>query len=170
MVSGQVKKYRKDWQQADRKARPEHHRSMDKASYWSNVDKQRARSREYARKHREERKVYMEEYRSNHILERQAYRQTHAEEHAIHERNRNSLKRTSGVKLTKGQWEAIKSSYGHCCAYCGYKVPRLTIDHVIPLAKGGLHTLDNLVPACRPCNLSKGTREAPTLPHRRLLL
>ncbi len=31
-------------------------------------------------------------------------------------------------------------------------------DHVVPLSKGGEHSEDNLVPACAPCNLSKGNK------------
>jgi 5-methylcytosine-specific restriction endonuclease McrA len=30
------------------------------------------------------------------------------------------------------------------------------MDHVVPLARGGGHSIDNVVPACRPCNRSKG--------------
>jgi len=44
--------------------------------------------------------------------------------------------------------------FGNCCAYCGNDGP-LHLDHVEPLARGGLHTPDNLVPACQRCNLSK---------------
>ena len=36
------------------------------------------------------------------------------------------------------------------CAYCGGVGGH--IDHGIPLAAGGLHAIDNLVPACRSCN------------------
>jgi 5-methylcytosine-specific restriction endonuclease McrA len=41
------------------------------------------------------------------------------------------------------------------CVYCGEKGG--TVDHVIPLARGGAHTAENLVPACQRCNDSKGT-------------
>jgi 5-methylcytosine-specific restriction endonuclease McrA len=39
---------------------------------------------------------------------------------------------------------------------------RATIDHVIPLAHGGSHTLENFVLACLRCNSSKGTRALAT--------
>ena len=44
--------------------------------------------------------------------------------------------------------------FGNACAYCGSDGP-LHLDHVEPLALGGLHIPDNLVPACQRCNLSK---------------
>lgn len=32
------------------------------------------------------------------------------------------------------------------------------MDHVIPLARGGRHGIGNVLPACQPCNSSKGAR------------
>lgn len=56
--------------------------------------------------------------------------------------------------LTLEEWIAICRSYGGHCAYCG-SVCSLTIDHVIPLSKGGQHAAANVVPACMPCNARK---------------
>jgi 5-methylcytosine-specific restriction endonuclease McrA len=42
------------------------------------------------------------------------------------------------------------------CQYCGR--PAENIDHVIPRSRGGLHTWDNVVAACRPCNSRKENR------------
>ena len=42
---------------------------------------------------------------------------------------------------------------GHRCQYCN--APAENIDHVIPRSKGGLHTWENVVAACRPCNARK---------------
>lgn len=39
------------------------------------------------------------------------------------------------------------------CFYCGG--PGGTVDHVVPLSRGGQHAEGNLVPACLPCNSSK---------------
>jgi len=44
------------------------------------------------------------------------------------------------------------------CAYCGRKDNTLTIDHIIPKAKGGQDTWDNLITACISCNNKKGDR------------
>jgi 5-methylcytosine-specific restriction endonuclease McrA len=70
---------------------------------------------------------------------------------------RRQLIRDAG-SLTKDEWEAIKADYNHCCAYCGDRPDKLTQDHVIPVSRGGLHTRDNIVPACHPCNASKRDR------------
>jgi len=43
------------------------------------------------------------------------------------------------------------------CQYCGTKGD-LTFDHVVPRAAGGVTSWDNVVAACSPCNLKKGSR------------
>lgn len=45
----------------------------------------------------------------------------------------------------------------HSCQYCGSN-KHLTIDHVIPLSKGGQHTWNNVVTACEKCNQRKSDR------------
>lgn len=46
------------------------------------------------------------------------------------------------------------------CYICGKIIPKgkRTVDHIIPLAKGGLHAVCNLAIACRSCNCSKAHR------------
>lgn len=51
--------------------------------------------------------------------------------------------------------EKFKLKNGNRCTYCG-SVENLALDHFIPKSAGGLDTGDNLVPACRSCNSSKG--------------
>jgi len=54
-------------------------------------------------------------------------------------------------------WTAFKAIYDHRCYYCGAKGLKLQIEHRVPLARGGANDLDNIIPACAPCNLRKGT-------------
>ena len=44
---------------------------------------------------------------------------------------------------------------GKVCTYCR-SVRADTIDHIVPLSRGGHNVIQNLVPACRQCNSSKG--------------
>jgi len=44
------------------------------------------------------------------------------------------------------------------CAYCGIKHKSLTVDHVIPVSKGGKSTFENCVAACSKCNTKKGNK------------
>jgi 5-methylcytosine-specific restriction endonuclease McrA len=65
---------------------------------------------------------------------------------------------------------------GHRCQYCDS--PAENIDHVIPRSKGGTHSWENVVAACRPCNARKmdhylhettmKLRRAPRAPRERI--
>lgn len=54
----------------------------------------------------------------------------------------------------------------YACRHCGSR-RQLTVDHIIPVARGGGNAFDNLQTLCRSCNSSKGTRAEPS-PSRRM--
>jgi 5-methylcytosine-specific restriction endonuclease McrA len=56
--------------------------------------------------------------------------------------------------LNDDQWTALKAAWGGC-AYCGATGRPLQRDCVLALSRGGRYTLDNIAPACGPCNTSK---------------
>jgi len=47
---------------------------------------------------------------------------------------------------------------GFTCVYCGAREGKMTIDHIIPISKGGNSTFENCVACCRSCNAVKGNR------------
>lgn len=49
---------------------------------------------------------------------------------------------------------------GSRCQYCGHKFPsaELSLDHVVPLSRGGMSSWENVVCACLACNVRKGNR------------
>ncbi len=64
--------------------------------------------------------------------------------------------RNKARALRKTRWWQQKKASG-VCHYCGKNVGinKLTMDHVIPLARGGRSTKGNLVPCCKACNNAK---------------
>jgi len=85
------------------------------------------------------------------------WKKLHPDKKKAYQVQRRSKIKNLITDLTTSQWDEIKSFYNYCCAYCG-KETKLTIDHVIPIAKGGHHTANNVVPACLSCNSSKGVK------------
>ncbi len=72
--------------------------------------------------------------------------------------------------------QRLGQEVGHRCGYCLSDqllsgIP-LTIEHIIPVAKGGSNSLDNLWLACRPCNEHKGiqTHTTDLITHERVPL
>jgi 5-methylcytosine-specific restriction protein A len=59
-------------------------------------------------------------------------------------------------KLRQSQWWKRKRAPG-VCYFCGRKIsPKdLTMEHVVPLIRGGKSTKGNVVPACKDCNNKK---------------
>lgn len=59
--------------------------------------------------------------------------------------------------MSKSKRESIMRRDQYRCRYCETPKGPFQIDHVIPIADGGLDARHNLVTACIPCNSEKGT-------------
>ena len=70
--------------------------------------------------------------------------------------------------LTDEQWTALKAAWGGC-AYCGTTERPVQRDCVLPISRGGRYTLDNVAPACGPCNASKCNDEVTSWMRRKRL-
>lgn len=72
-------------------------------------------------------------------------------------RKRKVLLSNAGIfEVTGAQWRRQVRRHNGLCVYCGN--PGTTMDHVIPISRGGAHSIGNLVPACASCNSSKRHR------------
>jgi 5-methylcytosine-specific restriction endonuclease McrA len=71
------------------------------------------------------------------------------EEEMRRERNR-------ARELRKSAWWKNRIAQGFC-HYCGgtFKPSELTLDHIVPVARGGRSSKGNCVPACKECNNKK---------------
>lgn len=76
---------------------------------------------------------------------------------AIRRRRKGQL-RARAYLFTEKDWARLVARYRGCCAYCGKKPDQLHREHVIPLRRGGTHSVGNILPACPPCNYSKKTK------------
>jgi 5-methylcytosine-specific restriction endonuclease McrA len=77
-------------------------------------------------------------------------------------RNKTNERRAKKVEagifiISQKDLDRLKWRYGGLCAYCKYSSIEHW-DHIIPLARGGRHSIGNLLPSCARCNLSKGKR------------
>lgn len=112
--------------------------------YWDNRKESLERVRAYRAKNPEKKAE----------LDRQ-YRLAHPEKDSKYRHKRRAMKRENGIFIVTS--EELRKMYNLPCVYCGSS-ERITIDHVIPLIRGGVHGIGNLVPACLSCNTSKGGR------------
>ena len=61
--------------------------------------------------------------------------------------------------FTVEEWESLLDAHKGRCAYCN-KQEKLVEEHIVPLRRGGDHTLTNILPACVSCNSKKKSRTA----------
>jgi len=66
--------------------------------------------------------------------------------------------RSKARELRRTRWWQQKIAQ-RTCYYCGKQTPaeELTMDHIVPLARGGRSTKNNLASACKECNNLKKT-------------
>jgi 5-methylcytosine-specific restriction endonuclease McrA len=72
-----------------------------------------------------------------------------SEEQIRHERQK-------ARELRRSQWWKRKRAIG-VCHHCGGKFApsELTMDHLVPVVRGGKSTKGNVVPSCKPCNSAR---------------
>lgn len=122
-----------DWTKANNKNWRENNLEYSKARNhkWreDNKEQHRANSREWAKNNKEKRK-------------------------AANYKRRAALEQNGIFKISNKEWQKI---YDSECVYCGSR-DMVQADHVIPVTRGGRHSIGNLVPACRSCNTSKNSK------------
>lgn len=76
------------------------------------------------------------------------------------ETQRNKTSRRRALVKNNGAFRVSKfeilSMLRRGCSYCGAVAEH--IDHIIPISRGGRHSIGNLTGACKSCNLSKGSK------------
>lgn len=104
---------------------------------------------------------YRRRYRENRSRDRQRGRRwqvANPERRRISHQRRRAKKRGNGGSYTMAEWHELCRQYDNHCAYPGCETTDLTVDHVIPLAKGGSNDISNIQPLCPHHNFSKGDK------------
>jgi 5-methylcytosine-specific restriction endonuclease McrA len=130
-----------------------------KAYRLSNPDKVSEYHKQYYLKNADGVKEKVRKYRLSNVDRVRETSRQYCHNNLDKRRNRENARRAK--KLSNGVYEIskkeIKKIYSSPCFYCG-SFNLIQADHVIPIIKGGRHSIGNLVPACAKCNRSKGTK------------
>lgn len=116
------------------------------------------RRQRYTEENRDRRQPYFADYRARNADRRSAYNKawSAANPDAIAAKKARRRAREANVQHMPYSRAEIFTRWGNLCCYCD--APAEHLDHVIALSRGGADAAHNLVPACAPCNLSKGAR------------
>lgn len=114
------------------------------------VHRQRPGVRE---RHREDCARWYAKNREQQDLKALAWHAANPEARRVFAAASRARRRGVASTLTLDEWTGILARYDGRCAYCGADFE--TIDHVVPLSRGGPNDRTNVVPACLSCNCSK---------------
>jgi len=114
-----------------------------------NPERARARNRRWAARHREKTRAKAKAWRMANPARAQAlWRASRS--------RRRAREQGAAGKTTRAKLQARWDYFGGRCWICGGEAD--SIDHVIPLARGGSNWPSNLRPACLACNTRKGVQ------------
>jgi 5-methylcytosine-specific restriction endonuclease McrA len=100
---------------------------------------------------------FREENRERLLARRRELRQQARERYTAYHYAWIARRKANGGSFTSEEWARLCSFYGGRCLACG-RVAKLTVDHVVPVSRGGSDDISNLQPLCGPCNSRKGNR------------
>lgn len=136
-------------------------RAYQRKRYSDNPEPERERCRSYNKANPHVPRQSMRRMRENDpagaLAKAREWRAANTEKVSAYDAKKRAIRRGAarGGRVTAAEWETIKERHQHRCAYCGCKPARLTMDHIIPLARGGQHEPSNIAPACSRCNSQK---------------
>ncbi len=136
--------------------------ARNKAYVEANRAARTAYAKQYQQNHQEEIKRYRDAYNAAHREEQRArckaryaaYYPAHRDEFAIKATNSKARRRGANGTITLTEWKSVLERCGHKCLCCGTS-DNLTMDHIVPISLGGLHTVENVQGLCGTCNRRK---------------
>lgn len=149
-------------QQKWKKQNPEKNAEYLRKWRKEHIEEERERGREYSAANRTMLADKSRKYRISNSEKASAavskWAKEYPEKIRANSQRRRSRKRGLESTLTAAEWQKILDDHFHRCHYCGVKSDALHQEHKIPVVEGGGYTADNIVPACKGCNSSKGAK------------
>lgn len=99
----------------------------------------------------------LEEYKKRRYEYTKKYRLENPDKARQYKNNRRAREMGAEGSFTATEWTELKEKHKQMCALCGKK-EKLTVDHIVPLSKGGSNYITNIQPLCMPCNSKKSAK------------
>ncbi len=153
------------------RANPERKRASSRARYYADLEgsraegraraqanpgKARARAREWRQANREKHRAYSRGWaranRARSHAQVREWRAANPEAYRLQGMLRRARERANGIfKVTAKE---VRRMLAKPCYLCGV-APSADLEHIVPVSRGGQHSIGNLLGACKPCNNRK---------------
>lgn len=70
---------------------------------------------------------------------------------------RRARETEAGGSYSIGEWDTLLAQYNWTCPCCKRSDVALTVDHIVPISRGGSNNIENIQPLCKSCNSRKHT-------------
>jgi len=98
--------------------------------------------------------TYPEKYKLQRKLQKKRYYKKNPDKLKADKHLYKARRRNAEGKFTGQEWTEVKLKQNDICLICK-EVKKLTIDHIIPLSKGGSNYISNIQGLCFECNSNK---------------
>lgn len=152
-LSPRCKEYTRTW----RAENPERCKLYTDTWRSANPEKVKSRQLAYRQENADRRKAYRDSRREHNRVYQSKYAAANPQAGVLKFHKRRALKAGNGGSFSQAEWSELLSQHNAQCAACGCG-GRMTVDHIVPLSKGGRHSKENIQPLCSTCNKSKGVK------------
>lgn len=158
----------RQYRKANKDKFKEYHKEYDKKYRQANKDK----IKEYQQEYRKDNKEYFKKYEQANKDKRREYFKAYGKEYRKTPQGqvayfnghckRRAREQSQGRGITKEQWLEMMNYFNWQCAYSGIRISKQedrSIDHIVPVDKGGEHEIWNVVPMYLPYNKRKNASD-----------
>ncbi len=136
-------------------------KELNRIWYVANKEAKNASSREWLSRNSQRFRDYKRQWEVDHPeikIDRANWQKQNRDKCRSYTNKHRALRITNGGTFTSDEWDKLCQQYHYRCLGAGPHGGSLSVDHVVPLSRGGTNDIANIQPLCCACNSRKRDR------------